>query len=73
MARKQSAMSPGIFSKADYQTLIDERRNLNDMITTLEKAEQCGMDCAIFKQMRSDIDSQLAAIHQHFMNPPPTT
>jgi hypothetical protein len=61
----------GMFTREHYQMLINERRNLNDMIATLDKAQQCGVDCAMYRQMRQDIDSQLSAIQQHFMSPPP--
>lgn len=65
------AGASGIFTKADYKTLVDTRRALNDLITTMDKAEACGVNCAVWRQQRDDLDAQLAAIQQHFMTPPP--
>ena len=60
-----------MFSKADYETLVRTRRDLNDMIQRLDKAQACGVDCAIFRQQRDELDQQLSQIQQHFMTPPP--
>ena len=70
MARARAAES-GMFTKADYETLVAERRRLNDLITTMDKAEACGVSCAVFRQQVADIDAQLQAIQTHFMTPPP--
>ena len=71
MAKKQPH-SDTIFSKQDYENLIRTRRNLNEMISTLDKAQACGVECAVFRQQRDDLDKQLESIQQHFMTPPPT-
>lgn len=71
MAKTKSVQQSGLFNRDHYQMLISERRNLNELIGTLDKAQQCGIDCAMYRQMRQDIDKQLEAIHQHFMTPPP--
>jgi hypothetical protein len=41
------------------------------MIQRLDKAQACGVDCAIFRQQRDELDQQLSQIQQHFMTPPP--
>lgn len=71
MAKSKSVQQQGLYTKADYQLLINERRNLNDLIAIMDKAEQCGVDVSVYRQMRQDIDNQLAAIHTHFMTPAP--
>lgn len=63
----------GIYSKSDYDLLIKERRRLNDLIVTLDKLQACGVECATYREMRDNIDKQLAAIQQHFMTPAPTS
>jgi hypothetical protein len=69
---KRNSPGNGIFTKADYEALVRTRRSLNDMITTFDKAEACGVDCAVYRQQNSDLDKQLEMIHTHFMTPPPT-
>lgn len=72
MAKKSSPPPQTcLYSRADYDLLIAERRRLNDLIGHLDKMEACGIDCTLHRQMRSDIDKQLEAIQQNFMNPPP--
>lgn len=70
MARARAAVD-AMFTRSDYETLVKTERSLNDMITTLDKAELCGVNCAVWRQQRADLASQLAAIKQHFMTPPP--
>lgn len=72
MAKKQIQPVTSIFTRAHYDTLVAERRRLGDLVQTLDKAEQCGIECAMYRQMRDEIDRQLAAIQQHFMTPPPS-
>ena len=73
MARKATTVVPtGLFTKQHYDMLITERRKLNDLIGTLDKAEACGVNCDTYRAMRNDIDNQLAQIQQHFMTPTPT-
>jgi hypothetical protein len=71
MGRMKSGAA-SIFSQADYKTLIDTRRLLNDLIVTMDKAESCGLNCAVWRQQRADLDKQLEMIQQHFMTPPPS-
>lgn len=61
-----------LFTRSDYETLRRERQRLNDLLTKFDKAEACGVDCAFLRATRDSVDSQLAAIQQHFMTPPPT-
>lgn len=60
-----------LYDKEQYKLLIAERKRLNDLITILDKAAACGIDCTMYRQLRDDIDKQLEAIQTHFMNPPP--
>lgn len=62
---------PQLYDKEQYKLLIAERRRLNNLIATLDKAAACGIDCTMYRQMRDDIDKQLEAIQTHFMTPPP--
>lgn len=60
-----------LYSKQDYEVLRAERRALNDWLTIADKAEACGVECQFLRSQRDSMDSQLAAIEQHFMTPPP--
>lgn len=71
MATRRQAKN-SIFTQQDYELLRRERRRLADLIETLDKAGQCGIDCTMYRSMRDEIDGQLAAIEQHFMTPIPT-
>lgn len=68
---KQQIQQPGLYSHEQYKLLIAERRRLNDLIGTLDRASACGIDCTAYRQMRDEIDKQLEAIQTHFMTPPP--
>lgn len=68
----KSRQYDGIFAKADYHNLVEARRTLNEMHTTMDKAEQCGVSCAVWRQQVAQIDHDLANIQQHFMTPAPT-
>jgi len=70
MAR-QRASTDALFTKDDYKLLIETRRALNDLIVKCDKAEQCGVNVAVWRQQREDLDKQLAAIQQLFMTPAP--
>lgn len=63
--------TPQLFDREQYKLLIAERKRLNNLIGTLDKAAACGIDCTMYRQMRDDIDKQLEAIQTHFMTPPP--
>jgi hypothetical protein len=71
VGNKRSQQVPGLFTAADYQALRSTRRNLNDMIIKMDKAQACGLDCTAWRQARDSIDAQLAQIEQLFMSPPP--
>ena len=68
---KRKGGDGGMFNRQHYEQLITTRRNLNDMITTLDKAQSCGVDCAVFRQQRDDLDKQLEQIQALFMTPAP--
>lgn len=72
MAKAKMAAPTGIFTRADYESLRTARRSLSDLVGKLDKARACGVDCAMFEQMRTEIDQQLAQIEMHFMTPPPS-
>lgn len=69
MAKQKSHQ--GMFSQADYERLMTSLRELNDYITTCDKAEACGVNVAVWRQQRDDMVKQLEAIRQHFMTPAP--
>lgn len=71
MAKQKTSAVPGLFTADDYAALRRARADLNNLLGKMDKAKACGVDCTMYEQMRSDIDSQLAAIQQHFMTPPP--
>ena len=72
MARGKAIAVPGVYSLADYQSLRTARASLADLLGKIDKAVACGVDCSMYREMRNDIDAQLAAIQQHFMTPPPS-
>ena len=71
MAKRGVVAEPGLFTRADYEVLMRERRRLNDLIAVLDKAQACGVECSAFREMRNKIDEQLSMIQAHFMNPIP--
>lgn len=71
MAKHKMSIQSGVYTADDYQALRRARASLNDLLGKIDKAKVCGVDCTMYEQMRSDIDTQLAAIQQHFMTPPP--
>lgn len=71
MARRQPATGV-MFDRQKYEQLIRARRELNQMIGDIDKAEACGVQCAVLRQQRDDLDKQLEAIQLHFMTPAPT-
>ena len=70
MARSKH-QSSGPFTRQDYETLVETERSLSDLIGKCDKAEACGIQVGVWRQQRDQIASQLAAIKQHFMTPPP--
>lgn len=73
MARRASTQPApaGLFTKSDYEALRATRRRLGDFLGLCDKASACGIDTAVYREMRDRIDADLAAIEQHFMSPPP--
>lgn len=71
MKGKPQLESDPLFTRADYDQLRAARRRLNDLLTTIDKAQACGIACDFIRQQRDEVDAQLAAIEQHFMTPPP--
>jgi hypothetical protein len=71
MAKKSIVQQSGVYTHSDYLMLRNARRELSELLSKIDKAKACGVDCAMYEQMRQDIDAQLAAIEQHFMSPPP--
>ena len=71
MPTKTPPASRSLFSRKDYETLRFERRRLNDLLSLFDKAEQCGVGCQHYREMRDELDRQLEKIELHFMTPPP--
>lgn len=68
---KGSIHTDQLYDKEQHKLLLQERRRLNDLIQTLDKASACGIDCTMYRQMRDEIDKQLEAIQVNFMTPAP--
>lgn len=68
MAKLKASNNNGMYTRDDYQALRNARTALNDLISVLDKAKACGVNCSMYTQMRDDIDGQLAKIEQHFMS-----
>ena len=67
MAKKQASPPVGLFTAQDLHTLRQHRHNLATWLTQCDKAKACGVDVEALRQMRDEVESQLAAIEQHFM------
>jgi hypothetical protein len=52
-------MSGVELSKENYQKLLDAERGLTDIVSHLDKAEKCGIDC---QNYRATLRNQLAEI-----------
>ena len=69
MAKTARMQEGQLYNQEQVQLLLQERRRLNELIGTLDRAAACGIDCTMYRQMRDEIDKQLEAIYQNFMAP----
>jgi len=46
--------------------LKQRQRELNDILTEIDKAEQCGVDCTIPHEVRADAAKKIEKLLQHY-------
>lgn len=64
--------SPGIwYTWANYQELKRAQRLIDSQLTTLSKAEACGIECQSFRDALQQVSARCQAIEQNFFTPPP--
>lgn len=56
----------------NYHELLRGERLINDQIGTLDKAEQCGIECSGLRSALQQVADRYAALKKHFFTPPPT-
>lgn len=61
-----------IFSYRDFEKLKEAERIIHDALPQMDKAENCGVECAEIRAAAKELQSRLAAIEREFMSPPPT-
>jgi hypothetical protein len=59
------------FDREDFQKLKDAQRQLNDLLSVMDRAEACGTDCQVFREVTREYLERLMNIEREFMNPPP--
>ncbi len=69
MAKRKQLPEGSMFTQSDYEALRMHRKNLVDWVQKCDKAQSCGVDVAELRRIRDEVESQLAAIEHHFMNP----
>lgn len=62
-----------LFNKAAYDDLKRAQRLINDRISILDKASDCGIECQDFRTMAKSVLDRLMMIEKHFFSPPPTS
>lgn len=53
-------------SKESYSNLLQAERNLSAQLPTLDKLEECGVDCQAMRQLTQDKLEQIGNIKKHF-------
>lgn len=53
-------------SAEEYARLIEAERALLDAVNDFNKAEDCGIDCSIFRQLNFDAVNRIQKIKQHY-------
>ena len=61
-----------IFTKRDFDAVQEAKRTIHDLLPQLDKAENCGIECAEIRQVAEAFRTRLEAIEKNFMSPPPT-
>jgi len=60
-----------IFSRADFDQLNRAEKQLGDVLSILDDAESCGVECQLIRDNIAEIQRRLEAIRTHFMTPVP--
>lgn len=58
-----------IFTDDDVLKMKQARRTLDEVLPLIDKAESCGIECKIFKDVRNRISDQLINLEKEFMKP----
>lgn len=63
---------PGIwYTLANYQELKRGQRLIDGSLSTLVKAEQCGIECQSMRDALQQVSERIKAIESQFFTPPP--
>lgn len=60
-----------IFDRADFEKLNQAEKGLADVLSILDDAESCGVDCALIRDNIAELQRRLGAIRERFMSPAP--
>lgn len=60
------AVKPYQLPKENYAKLLQAERDLTDAVAELDKAEECGIDCAAARALQSEALERIAKIKQHY-------
>ena len=58
-----------IFNDDDVLEMKQARRTLDEVLPLMDKAEKCGIECQVFKEVRERISDQLKNLEAEFMKP----
>jgi len=61
-----------IFTRQDLETLVEQERKLLDLLPEFDKAEECGENCQLLRELAQKELKRIQAIKSNFMNPAPT-
>lgn len=59
------------YNKTDYRDLKEAQRLLTELLPVLDKIENCGQECDVFRSVSDELMSRLTAIETNFMTPIP--
>lgn len=65
------AISPSPLTSADLQALDNAQRELRGALEKIEKAEACGIDCQVFRQMYEDTNQRIDKFREVYSQVPP--
>jgi hypothetical protein len=64
-------MANAPLTSADLTSINQSLKSLNDLISEINKAESCGVDCQMFKDMHTSLTQQLTQMKAtYFPNKP---
>ena len=58
-----------IFNEEDVQEMKQARRTIDEVLPVMVKAESCGIECKVFREVRDTVADQLKNLEQEFMKP----